>query len=282
MSPLRSVACLCASACIALFACKDTAAAHPPAAAPVSAEPQRSTEQPQTRGPFANLEDPAEGVVVRVRRYREARYLTAVVDLRQNTLGLCGQTSGTPRRFAELEEDVAFATNAGMFHRGYTPVGLQIEDRVERGALNLEEGAGNFFMKPNGVFFIRGGAAAILTAEAFGNEETAETMPIDLATQSGPMLVIESELHPRFLPESDSLYIRSGVGVRDEHTVVFVLSLDEVRFHDLATLFRDELACPNALYLDGDISAAYVRGQPRLPNAWRSFGGLVTVTPRRP
>ncbi len=39
--------------------------------------------------------------------------------------------------------------------------------------------------------------------------------------------------------------------------VVFVVSKRPVRFHDFATLFRDELDCPNALFLDGTISSLY-------------------------
>lgn len=77
------------------------------------------------------------------------------------------------------------------------------------------------------------------------------------ATQSGPMLVIGGEIHPRFLKDSDSLKRRNGVGVTEEGEAVFVLADTPVRFYDFAAFFRDELKTPNALYLDGTISRLY-------------------------
>ncbi|MCY1383935.1 Phosphodiester glycosidase [compost metagenome] len=71
------------------------------------------------------------------------------------------------------------------------------------------------------------------------------------------MLVIDGALHPRLLPDSASLKTRNGVGVTAAGEVVFAVSKRPVRFHDFATLFRDELDCPNALFLDGTISSLY-------------------------
>ena len=71
------------------------------------------------------------------------------------------------------------------------------------------------------------------------------------------MLVIGGEIHPRFLPDSDSLKRRNGVGVTETGEAVFVLSDSAVRFYDFATFFRDEMKTPNALYLDGTISRLY-------------------------
>lgn len=80
---------------------------------------------------------------------------------------------------------------------------------------------------------------------------------IAFATQSGPMLVIDGEIHPRFLPDSDSLKRRNGVGVTEDGDVIFVLADSPVRFYDFASYFREELNTPNALYLDGTISRLY-------------------------
>jgi uncharacterized protein YigE (DUF2233 family) len=38
---------------------------------------------------------------------------------------------------------------------------------------------------------------------------------------------------------------------------VFVISEDPVSFHEFASLFRDTLDCPDALYLDGVISSLH-------------------------
>ena len=38
---------------------------------------------------------------------------------------------------------------------------------------------------------------------------------------------------------------------------MFVISEQPVNFYELATYFRDELHCPEALYLDGVVSSLY-------------------------
>jgi uncharacterized protein YigE (DUF2233 family) len=78
------------------------------------------------------------------------------------------------------------------------------------------------------------------------------------ASQSGPMLVIDGALHPRFLPQSPSRYIRNGVGVSADGTVAyFAISNEPVNFTEFAGLFRDTLDTPDALYFDGSISRLY-------------------------
>ncbi|MCB1390422.1 MAG: phosphodiester glycosidase family protein, partial [Rhodobacteraceae bacterium] len=73
-----------------------------------------------------------------------------------------------------------------------------------------------------------------------------------------PMLVIDGALHPRFLPDSDSLHVRNGVGVSaDGHDAWFVISDEPVTFHRFARVFRDVLGVPDALYLDGSVSRLY-------------------------
>jgi uncharacterized protein YigE (DUF2233 family) len=79
----------------------------------------------------------------------------------------------------------------------------------------------------------------------------------DFATQSGPMLVINGQIHPQFSEQSTSRKIRNGVGVKGQDTVVFAISEDPVTFSTFARLFRDELGCPNALFLDGSVSSLY-------------------------
>jgi uncharacterized protein YigE (DUF2233 family) len=78
-----------------------------------------------------------------------------------------------------------------------------------------------------------------------------------IATQSGPMLVINGALHPKFQPESTSRKRRNGVGVSRSGIVHFAISDGFVRFHDFATLFLDRLDSPDALFLDGTVSRLY-------------------------
>jgi uncharacterized protein YigE (DUF2233 family) len=73
------------------------------------------------------------------------------------------------------------------------------------------------------------------------------------------MLVIDGKLHPRFIRYGASRKRRGGVGARDNHTVVFAVSDSEVSFQEFGRLFRDDLKCRNALFLDGgSVPSLYV------------------------
>ncbi len=168
----------------------------------------------------------------------------------------------------EQGRKLVFAMNAGMFDAALRPIGLYVEDGVEVHRLNRRNGAGNFHLKPNGVFYVAGGKAAVVETERFAK---LRIVP-DFATQSGPMLVIGGSLHPKFSPTGVSQKIRNGVGVRDDGTVVFAISDVPVNFHDFAALFRDQLLCPNALFFDGSVSSLYA---PELGRA----DGLVPLGP---
>ncbi len=170
-----------------------------------------------------------------------------------------------------------FAMNGGMYERDLTSVGLLVTDGIERKAIDRGHSWGNFYLKPNGVFFLKGDQAGVLETEAYID---AAIEP-DFATQSGPMLVIDGELHPAFLPHSDSLQIRNGVGVDQQGMAVFVISLEPVRFHDFATLFRDQLSCANALFLDGSISSLFAPALARYDNT-HPMGPIIAVTQKIP
>lgn len=169
-------------------------------------------------------------------------------------------------------QTLAFAVNGGMYHKDYSAVGLYVENGKELHPLSTKDGPGNFHMKPNGVFFIRNDKAAILDTEAF---KKISFMP-DLATQSGPMLVINNAIHPRFIPNSPYLEYRNGVGVREDGTVVFVNSEMKVNFDELARFFRDSLKTPNALFLDGSISSLYAPEMKRY-DWWYGLGPIIGV-----
>lgn len=164
-----------------------------------------------------------------------------------------------------------FAMNAGMFHPDFSPVGLLVIDGQEMAPLNLDEGAGNFFLKPNGVF--------LQDQDGFRIVESSEyptlTRPVRLATQSGPLLLRRGKIHPRFDPDSPSRLIRNGVGLCAGRAV-FVLSEQPVNFHEFARYFRDRLGCDDALYLDGTISSLY-RAEPRRHLSRGKLGPIVGV-----
>lgn len=166
------------------------------------------------------------------------------------------ETRSSVRKFDEAMaaagSQVTLAMNAGMYHEDLSPVGLYVEEGRTLSPINSADGSGNFFLKPNGVFLVaRDGTASIMTTSAF----VAAAPAAAFATQSGPLLVIDGKLHPRFEENGSSRVIRNGVGVRDAHSVVLAISRSEVSFGSFARLFRDALGCRNALYLDGVVSA---------------------------
>jgi uncharacterized protein YigE (DUF2233 family) len=150
-------------------------------------------------------------------------------------------------------EKLAFAMNAGMYDRDNAPVGLYIEKTEELHRANTRAGAGNFHLKPNGVFYVGRARAGVAETTSFLKDRPAA----DYATQSGPMLVVGGKVHPRIHADGVSEKARNGVGVDREGMAVFAISNEPVTFHAFASLFRDALRCDNALFLDGSISALY-------------------------
>lgn len=170
-----------------------------------------------------------------------------------------------------------FAMNGGMYHRDLSAVGLFVENGVETTPISTSSGWGNFHLLPNGVFFIQGNAAGVLETQAY----VKAAIKPDFATQSGPMLVTDGQLHPRFLADSDSFKRRNGVGVSTDGTVHFVISSNPVRFYDFATLFRDRLDSRNALYLDGTISSMEIPAIRRRDSLF-PMGPIIAVVDRVP
>ncbi|HEX8167567.1 MAG TPA: phosphodiester glycosidase family protein [Beijerinckiaceae bacterium] len=201
--------------------------------------------------------------------HEDAQYTVCTVDLRQYRLKLFwrgpeGEPYGSFDRLKAAHPDLAFAMNGGMYHKDWSPVGLYVEDGREMKRVSTANGPGNFHMKPNGVFFAtRDGAGVLETGRYLRQRPKAE-----IATQSGPMLVIDGRIHPKIADEGISRKVRNGVGVRDPHTVVFAISDGLVTFGQFARLFRDALGCQNALFLDGSVSSLYAPALKR--SDWRA------------
>ncbi len=160
---------------------------------------------------------------------------------------------------ASKNKKLLLGTNGGMYLKNRQPQGWYIENGEELAPLDTKtKGYGNFYMQPNGVFLLANGKAEVLTTKQILKKQQQDLSTIDFATQSGPMLVIDGKIHPAFNLDSESYYIRSGVGVIDDTHLVFAISNEEVNFYTFADLFKTKLGCKNALYLDGAISKMYL------------------------
>nr|WP_238941270.1 phosphodiester glycosidase family protein [Jannaschia sp. Os4] len=178
--------------------------------------------------------------------------------------------------FAALPGDTLFAMNAGMYHPDRRPVGLYVEDGAEAARIVTSHGPGNFGMLPNGVFCIGDDAARVIESRAYAADPPA----CRDATQSGPMLLIDGAVHPRFIADSTFTNLRNGVGVSPDGGLAhFAISDRPVTFHEMATLFRDELGVRDALYFDGRVSRLFAPGIGR-DDPGRRMGPIVAVSPR--
>jgi uncharacterized protein YigE (DUF2233 family) len=175
--------------------------------------------------------------------------------------------------YAARGKRVRFLTNAGIYEPGGVPSGLHEEQGTRLRPLNLRDGAGNFYLKPNGVFGRDAAGAFIMESAAFavGGKE-----PRVFAIQGGPLLLAGGARHPAFLKDSPNKLLRSGVGIDAAGKVVFAITArgEMVNFWDFAGLFL-ELGCRDALFLDGDISQMAV--EPAGPVPSNRFGAMFVV-----
>lgn len=171
-----------------------------------------------------------------------------------------GKDEAPIRQFSDLEaslgeraSSVAFAMNAGMYDDDGRPIGLAIVEGKQKHAINRNKGGGNFHLMPNGVFQVRKDGIA----EVVSSGKWKPSPNVRIATQSGPMLVIDGKLHPAFDPDGTSRYPRNGVGIGPSGTPLFVISDEPVSFGKFARFFRDALKSRNALFFDGAVSALW-------------------------
>ncbi|MDG4650451.1 phosphodiester glycosidase family protein [Roseibacterium sp. SDUM158017] len=197
--------------------------------------------------------------------FEGADFTACEIDMRTDDVRLFlrngdGDVYGTFSRIeAALPEGrtLGFAMNAGMFHTDLSPVGLYIEDGAQEMRIVTSDGPGNFGLLPNGVLCFGDDRAQIVESRTFA----ADPPSCRFATQSGPMLVIDGALHPRFIADGTSLNIRNGVGVSDDgRRMVLAIADQPVNFHRFARFFRDGLGTPDALYLDGRVSRLHAPG----------------------
>jgi uncharacterized protein YigE (DUF2233 family) len=220
------------------------------------------------------------GCFVSAKVYSDDEFLVYKVNLKKQDLKLYwknekdqnfGSILNLKLSVEKNNSTLEFAMNAGMYKKDNSPQGLYIEKQKTLSPLDTTRAAGNFYLKPNGVFYLTTKKTAkICTTENFRNNEN-----IEYATQSGPMLIIDGQIHPDFKKGSANLNIRNGVGILPDGNIVFVLSKKEINFYDFASYFKS-LGCKNALYLDGFVSRAYAPSENWIQTDG-NFGALFAV-----
>jgi uncharacterized protein YigE (DUF2233 family) len=223
---------------------------------------------------------PDSGFSLRILEYNGSRFTVATVDLTKVQLKLFWKDTNGKKlgSLAKLEAYLSrnkrtflAGMNAGIFDTNFAPLGLHAErGRVLHPVKTRRSGYGNFYLQPNGVFYMDASGAHVTDTLEF----TRSSKQVLEATQSGPALVLRGKLHPSFQAGSRNRLPRNAIGVSSVNTVQLVISDDWVNFYDLARFMRDVLKCSDALYLDGNISKL------RVPNSRDEdgdFAGMIGV-----
>ena len=170
-------------------------------------------------------------------------------------------------------KSLRFAMNGGMYQEDNKPLGLFIQNQKTLTPLNTREDAkGNFYIKPNGVFYLTTDRKAFISP----TQSFKDDGQVKFATQSGPMLLIGGQINSEFMQNSTNVNLRNGVCILEDNKIVFAISRQEVNFYDFAKHFKD-LGCKDALYLDGFVSKMYLP-EKNIKELNGDFGVIIGIT----
>ena len=128
--------------------------------------------------------------------------------------------------------------NGGMYNRDLSPQGLYIENGEVLAKLDTATiGYGNFYMKPNGILYIQSDYTPVICE----TEDFKLDSDVVYATQSGPLLLIDGQIHYRFHYGSSNLHIRNGIGILPNGNLLFAMSKNEINFYDFALFFKNNM-----------------------------------------
>ena len=142
-----------------------------------------------------------------------------------------------------------FAINASITDSTCSPVGYYVNDYTQINPVNLNDGFGNFYLKPNGAFIITDNEAVVCESSKINQYNK-----VRLGIQSGPMLLVDKVINTQFNPASVNKNKRCGVGMyensKGDRFLIFAMSKVPVTFYEFATLFALKYNCSNALNLE--------------------------------
>ena len=157
-----------------------------------------------------------------------------------------------------------FAINAGIVDSTCNFLGLYIDSSLQRKPINLNNGQGNFYLKPNGYLAVSKDSFLLSNTQKYDS-----TLAPIWAVQSGPMLIDSMKINSQINPNSTNKNFRCGVGTFRNNSgsyLVFINSKVPVSFYNFASLFAEKYNCENALTLESGILATMI-----LPKAKGSY-----------
>jgi uncharacterized protein YigE (DUF2233 family) len=263
--------------CISLAACSEAPAGDPVTRVNLDGTPREQSPAPGPTATKASGPSACRAVV-----FEDVPLTHCTADPAQHRIGMANlgadkQPFASLSAFAGTVENstIAFAMNGGMYGDDLKPVGYYVQNGERSSELNRGDGDGNFYMKPNGVFFGTAGKWQVMGSNTFF--EKVGDRP-EFGTQSGPLLLIDGKLHPDIQDDGPSKAIRNGVGVDAAGVAHFVISDAPISFGQLARYFRDEVKVTMALYLDGQVSSLWDPSRERMDKG--RIGPIIVVTKR--
>ncbi len=186
-----------------------------------------------------------------------------------------GSIANVSARLHQRGERLFCASNAGIFGKDLRPLGLYVENgQVLRRINTRKDGYGNFYLQPNGVFWLTQDGAAIASTDEVQSRFEQIAPQIKFATQSGPILFQANQINPLFASGSDNRVVRNGICIKTDSQIVLAKSRYPINFYEFSVALRDEVGCRDGLYLDGSISELYpVEG----PLIRMEFGPMIGV-----
>lgn len=218
------------------------------------------------------------------RNSTDENILAYIVDAKKQDLqfywkddkGLPFKSIQNLKNYVELKNlTLTFAMNGGMFNKDFSPLGLFVQNKKKLADIDTENGNGNFYLKPNGIFYVTTDNISFVCK----TNDFKHNRNVKYATQSGPMLIIDGEIHPAFKQGSRNINIRNGVGILPNNKIVFAMSKTEINLYDFAKYFQN-LGCKNALYLDGFVSRTYLP-EKKWVQVDGNFGVIIGVTEQK-
>lgn len=197
---------------------------------------------------------------------------TVALFWKNNQNEIFGSIQQLKSELSNNQKELVFAMNGGMYKKDQSPQGLFIQKYVTQSPIDTADGNGNFYLKPNGVFYITSSKKAFVVS----SEDFNPNKSIEFATQSGPMLVVDGSIHKAFNKNSTNLNIRNGVGILPNNEILFAMSTKEVNFYEFANFFKRK-GCKNALYLDGLVSRMY-HPKAKWVQTDGNFGVIIGIT----